>query len=103
MSLEFLERRPDNFEPFTRGLTPGQIHFLEILKLTPQSNAAEVRSSAVSARHKFEEGGLDIEIVQALRWALHQTNDARGGDEFMRFLLDGVSFADIEEHRFDFR
>ena len=104
MSIEFIVRIPDNNLPFVdRGLDDEQKKYLETLNLTQESPAMDVRRAAISFRHKFEEGGLNTHSVRALRWALEITNDVLDDTEFLRFMLNGSSFENIESDRFDFR
>jgi hypothetical protein len=104
MSIEFLFRFPDENLPFVdKGLDTEQEKYLGMLNLTPGSSAGEVRSAAISFRHKFEEGGLNTASVRALRWALEITKDIMNDAEFLRFILNGSSFENIEDDRFNFR
>jgi len=104
MSIEFLVRIPDDNLPFVdRGFDDEQKNHLETLNLTPESSAEDVRRAAISFRRKFEESGLNTDSVRALRWALEITNDAMDDREFLRFMLNGSSFENIESDRFNFR
>ena len=104
MSIEFIIRIPDNNLPFVdKVLDDEQKKYLETLNLTSESPAEDVRRAAISFRRKFEESGLNTHSVRALRWALEITNDIMNDTEFLRLMLNGSSFENIENDRFDFR
>ena len=67
-------------------------HFINILGLNTISTADAVRRKAIDLRLQAEEGGLKIEEINALRWALEKTNDCQNADQFLNFLLSFNTF-----------
>lgn len=72
---------------------------LEVLNLTTDSCAGDVRRVAISSRRKMQESGLNVETVKALMWALKRTNDCGDERQFLWFLLNGDSFAVVDSAR----
>ena len=69
---------------------------LEVLGLTLENSAEDVRRVAISMRAQMREKGLNVESVKALEYALEKTKDCEDERQFLWFLLDGYSFEDVE-------
>jgi len=69
---------------------------LEVIGLTLESTADDVRRVAISMRAQMRGKGLNAESVKALEYALEKTKDCEDERQFLWFLLDGYSFEDVE-------
>ena len=115
MALEHLRRMDNAGLPFADLENPRikneydqkkfeeESSFLNTLNLNTKSTADRVRRVAISLRRKFEEGGINVDTVKALKWALEKTSDCKDANEFLSFLLEKGSFGSIEADRLDFR
>lgn len=71
--------------------------YLKLLNLNKESTVEDVQRAAISTRRKFEKGGVSVDTIRALRWALDRADVIDGNNEraFLWFLLDGDSFDEI--------